>query len=199
MASISETVYSMQRIHCWLVCGIVALSLLWGACGSEPEPDEAAKLQQQLQAAFEAQQLDPEKIRTLSGELATALEARSAKEEAESAPEDLFRAAELYEQDIQRVDRALALYQRIVEQYPNHERAADALFKQGYLYHNVLQDLPQAEVAYRTFLERYPQHNLAPSAQEELKYLGISPEEWLQQKQRQARDSTELDSGATGS
>jgi len=199
MALIPETEYSMQRIHCWLVWGTMALSLLLVACGSEPEPDEVAELEQQLEAAFEEQQLNPEKIRKISGELAIALQARSTHTDAESAPEDLFRAAELYEQDIQQVNQALDLYQRIVEQHPNHERAADALFKQGYLYHNVLQDLPQAEAAYRAFLEKYPQHNLAPSAQEELNYLGVSPEEWLRQKQLQAEDSMQRDSGLTGS
>ena len=188
----------MQRIHWWLWWGVIALSLLSLACGSTPEPDEVTKLEQQLEAAFAEQQLEPEKIRQISGELATALEARvAAKPEAETAAEDLFRAAELQEQDIQQVDQALILYQRLIDQYPNHERAADALFKQGYLYHNVLQDLPKAEAAYATFFQQYPQHNLAPSAQEELNYLGVSPEEWLRQKQLEAQDSVSPGSAAS--
>jgi tetratricopeptide (TPR) repeat protein len=184
---------AMRRISLFLIMGLIIAGM--SACGTDSEPNEVTQLEAQLQAAYDAETLDPAQIRALSGKLGNALLVRAdAHPEADQTPEDLFRAAELYEQDINQIEQALTVYARLIEAHPQHERAADALFKQGYIYHNVLQDLPKAETAYRSFLQQYPTHNLAPSAQEELNFLGVSPEEWLRTKMKSRPDSTKGDS-----
>lgn len=185
----------------WRILGWVLIASLWlgmGACESEPEPDEVARLEAQLQAAFDAPTLDPKQVRELSGKLANALLVRAdANPEAAQTPEDLLRAANLYEQNPAQIPQALNVYDRLVREYPGTEYVADALFKQGYLYHNVVGDLPRAERAFRTFLAEYPAHELANSARDELAYLGVPPEEVLRQKlEAVAQDSATSDTTA---
>lgn len=101
--------------------------------------------------------------------------------EAPETPDFLFRAGELYSNDLGRVDKAIQVFDRNFQSYPQHPTAANALFLMGYLNHNVLQNLVQAEKNYRTFLEKYPDHKMAATAEFELQYLGKSPEEVFRQ------------------
>lgn len=97
--------------------------------------------------------------------------------EAPETPEFLFRAGELYSNDLGNMRKAVSIFQRNYQSYPDHETAANALFLLGYLNHNVLQDLVQAEKFYKEFLEKYPDHKMAQTAEFELTHLGKSPEE----------------------
>lgn len=97
--------------------------------------------------------------------------------EAPETPEFLFRAGELYSNDLGNMKRAVSIFKRNYQSYPDHETAANALFLLGYLNHNVLQDLVQAEKYYKEFLEKYPEHKMSQTAEFELTHLGKSPEE----------------------
>lgn len=97
--------------------------------------------------------------------------------EAPETPEFLFRAGELYSNDLGNMEKAVSIFKRNYQSYPDHETAANALFLLGYLNHNVLQNLVQAEQYYTEFLEKYPQHKMAQTAEFELTHLGKSPEE----------------------
>lgn len=96
---------------------------------------------------------------------------------APETPEFLFRAGELYSNELQRFDKAIEVFKRDYQDYPQHKTAANALFFIGYLYNNSLHDLAKAEQYYREFLEKYPGHNMAKHAQFELESLGMSPDE----------------------
>lgn len=97
--------------------------------------------------------------------------------EAPETPEFLFRAGELYSNELQDFPKAIEVFERDYKGYPAHETAANALFFIGYLYNNSLQDLPKAEAYYKEFLEKYPAHNMARHAEFELESLGLSADE----------------------
>ncbi len=97
--------------------------------------------------------------------------------QAPETPEFLFRAGELYSNDLGDLPRALQVFKRNYTDYPNHETAASALFLLAFLNHNVLQDLIEAEKYYREFIELHPNHKMASTAQFELEHLGQTPEE----------------------
>lgn len=93
--------------------------------------------------------------------------------EAPETPEYLFRAGELYSNDLQDYPKAIEMFKKNYLQYPEHETAGNALFFVGYHYNNSLHDLIQAEKYYQEFLQKYPTHKMAASAQFELKSLGM--------------------------
>lgn len=110
--------------------------------------------------------------------------------EAPESPEFLFRAGELYSNDLGNLPRALQIFQRNYKEYPHHETAASALFLLAFLNHNVLQDLVSAEKYYREFIDAYPQHKMASTAQFELEHLGQSPEEIFRSFDQDTTDAT---------
>lgn len=103
--------------------------------------------------------------------------------QAPESPDYLFKAGELYSQELGQLDRAIELFSRNYEQYPNHETAAHALFLKAYLFNNSLRDLVNAEKTYKVFLDKYPDHELARSAKFELDQLGIPDDELLRRLQ----------------
>jgi tetratricopeptide (TPR) repeat protein len=96
---------------------------------------------------------------------------------APETPEFLFRAGELYSNELQDYPRAIEMFQLNYQNYPDHKTAANALFFIGYLYNNSIHDLKKAEKYYKEFLERYPLHNMAEHARFELESLGMTPDQ----------------------
>jgi tetratricopeptide (TPR) repeat protein len=97
--------------------------------------------------------------------------------QATEAPEYLFRAGEVYSNELKDFYKAIDAFDKNYREYPNHETAGNALFFVGYLYNNSLADLTSAEKSYTEFLEKYPNHKLAPDAKFELQSLGMSMED----------------------
>lgn len=135
-------------------------------------------------------QADTEREKLLSGEADTALIGELGRAytsfadnypQATETPEFLFRAGELYSNDLGNIDHSIATFKRNYKEYPEHETAANALFLIAYLYHNVVQNLVQAEKYYTEFLAKYPAHKMSQTAQFELSHLGKSPEEVFQE------------------
>lgn len=97
--------------------------------------------------------------------------------DAPEAPEMLFRAGELYSNELQNMEMALKIFRRNYSEYPEHETAANALFFTGYLYNNSLKDFMNAEKSYKEFLDKYPDHKMARHAEFELSSMGMSVDE----------------------
>ena len=93
---------------------------------------------------------------------------------AADSPEYLFRAGEVYSNELKDVPKAIKAFEKNYKQYPNHETAATALFFIGYLYNNSLQDYANAEKYYKEFIAKYPNHKMARDAEFELSSLGLS-------------------------
>jgi tetratricopeptide (TPR) repeat protein len=96
---------------------------------------------------------------------------------APETPEFLFRAGELFSNELQDFPKAIEVFQRDYQNYPDHKTAANALFFIGYLYNNSLHDIAKAEQYYKEFLAKYPAHNMAKHAQFELESLGMTPDQ----------------------
>lgn len=78
-------------------------------------------------------------------------------------------------------NKALQLYNRILSSLPPHPRQPSALFMTGFIFANDLNDLNKAKEIYQEFLQKYPQDPLAESARSELKNLGKTPEQIIQE------------------
>jgi tetratricopeptide (TPR) repeat protein len=113
--------------------------------------------------------------------------------DAPETPEFLFRAGELYSNELNDFTKAIEVFQRNYEKYPDHETAGNALFFVAYLYNNSVHDLIRAEKFYKEFLDRYPNHKMAQSARFELESLGMPVDavfEKLMGSDSSANDST---------
>lgn len=82
--------------------------------------------------------------------------------------------------------KAISIFDRIMQNYPDNERFPHCLFLKAFIYENQLNQLGQAEMLYREFLAKYPGHEFADDAELSLKNLGKSPEELLEQFQKAA-------------
>jgi outer membrane protein assembly factor BamD (BamD/ComL family) len=80
--------------------------------------------------------------------------------------------------------KAISIFDRIMQNYPDYEKIPHCLFLKAFIYENQMNQLGQAEMLYREFLQKYPGHEFADDAELSLKNLGKSPEELLEQFQR---------------
>lgn len=79
---------------------------------------------------------------------------------------------------IEEPNKALQLYQTVVNTHAKHAKAPTALFMTGFVYENDLGDLTKAKAVYEQFLREYPNDpDFADDAKMALKMLGKTPEE----------------------
>ena len=85
--------------------------------------------------------------------------------------EELFNQAQvLYANE--NFDEAIALYKKVISDFPEGENRIKAIFMLGFMYANSLQDFTQAAEYYNIVIRDYPDDELTPSAQFELDNLG---------------------------
>lgn len=108
------------------------------------------------------------------------------------APEYLFKAGDVA-MHTNRSNKAILLYDRIINEYSNYRKAPEALFLKGYVFENNLGRLDRAEAIYKEFLEKYPDNEFADDAEVSLKYLGKTPEELIEifQQENAAKQAEE--------
>lgn len=101
-------------------------------------------------------------------------------------PEALSETASIYQNkqiknlsEEENLNKAIELFKKVHDEYPNSEFAASGLFMAGFIYANDLQNYDAATSIYKQFLQEYPDNELAASAQAELDNMGLSPEEIL--------------------
>lgn len=94
------------------------------------------------------------------------------------SPKYIFDAAEIAKL-LKTYDKALDLYDWLVNQYPNYSKTPSALFIKAFTLENELGRIEEAKTAYELFLEKYPDDNFADDARFSLENLGKSPEEVL--------------------
>ena len=100
------------------------------------------------------------------------------------AVEYLFKAAEFC-LNLGEGQRAIALYDRVIIEYPDFRKVPECLFLKAYVYENYLGDLENAKAIYLLFIERYPDNEFADDAQVSIQNLGKSPEELIRQFEEQ--------------
>jgi len=105
------------------------------------------------------------------------------------APEALYEMAALYQNNMiknlnkkESLQKSVEIYRSVYDKYPKSKKAPMALFMSGFILANELNNYDEASKTYNLFLKKFPNHELSTSAKEELKHLGLSPEEILKEK-----------------
>jgi tetratricopeptide (TPR) repeat protein len=99
---------------------------------------------------------------------------------AAKAPAYMFKAAELA-MNLEKTQKALDLYNKIIYTYPEYEKAPECLFLMAFIYENNLQNYGKAKELYEQFLKQYPNHEFADDAAFSLQNLGKSPEDLMRE------------------
>jgi outer membrane protein assembly factor BamD (BamD/ComL family) len=100
------------------------------------------------------------------------------------AVEYLFKGAEFC-LNLGEGQRAISLYDRVINEYPDFRKVPECLFLKGYVYENYLGDLENARAIYLEFIETYPDNEFADDAQVSIQNLGKSPEELIKEFEAQ--------------
>lgn len=102
------------------------------------------------------------------------------------APSYLLKAARVLV-DLGDFQGALKYLNRIEEDYPDHKIIPDALILKGFVHDDHLKDYSKAEKVYTRLIEEYPDHHYARDAKVLRKNLGKSPEEMIEQFEKQEK------------
>jgi|AntAceMinimDraft_16_1070373.scaffolds.fasta_scaffold20224_4 TolA-binding protein len=95
-------------------------------------------------------------------------------------PVYLFKAANL-SMNFFKPDKAIKLFDKILNDYPDYKKCPEVLFLKAFVYENNLKDLAKANKTYNEFLSKYPKHVLAESARISISNLGKSPEQIIKE------------------
>jgi len=92
--------------------------------------------------------------------------------------------------------KAIELFDKFIEKYPDNPKAAVSMFFKGYIYENQIKNLEKAKEIYLQFIEKYPNNDFTKDARLALKNLGKSPEEMIKEfeEQRKADSARVADS-----
>jgi tetratricopeptide (TPR) repeat protein len=81
--------------------------------------------------------------------------------------------------------RAIELYDRVINEYPDFRKVPECLFLKGYVYENYLGDLEMPGPFTLRFIETYPDNEFADDAEVSIQNLGKSPEELIKEFEAQ--------------
>lgn len=98
---------------------------------------------------------------------------------APESPELLNKAAETA-RSLKTFNKAISLYDWIIDKYPSTKLAPQAMFLKAFTYDNDLHDIDNAKIFYEEFTKKYPTHDFADDAKVLLENLGKSDQEFLQ-------------------
>ncbi|MBN8677475.1 MAG: tetratricopeptide repeat protein [Chitinophagales bacterium] len=161
------------------------LSVLLFACQNDPAASLEQKLTELDKAMGGAAVTDKSKADEFikaSEELATLVE----KSNPDKYINLMLKAAGLAK-TVQQPQKAIEMYQKVVDKYPQHKKAPTALFMIGFVQENDLNQLDQAKTTYESFLAKYPNDpDFTDDAQNALKQLGKSPEELIKEFEQNA-------------
>ena len=77
--------------------------------------------------------------------------------------------------------KAIELFDKFIEKYPDSPKAAVSMFFKAYIYENQIKDLEKAKEIYLQFIEKYPNDDFANDARIALQNLGKSPEQMVRE------------------
>ncbi len=103
------------------------------------------------------------------------------------SPQYLLKAAEI-QSNVLHTDRSIALFDRIINDYPDFEHVPICYFLKGIAYESNSQ-FDEAKAAYQTFVDKYPDHYMAEQTRLMIPKVGMSPEEMLDQILANANDT----------
>jgi TolA-binding protein len=155
---------------------LILIILFTGSCSS-PEKQLSDKIETEEKGLYKDSSLvpDPQKAKTVIALY---------DQYVEKFPRDtasagyLFKAGDISSKT-NNVSEAIRYFDRLIDNYPQHEKAPYALFLQGFIFENQLGDPVKAKPYYEEFLKKYPDHSLARDVNFSLENLGRSPEELI--------------------
>ena len=174
-----RTAYRMLKMFV-----VLATAAALTACGPSRE-ERVAQIEEMEDSVFES----PAALDTnVAEELTTLYMAFADKYPADSlTPAYLMKAAET-QAGILHTERAIALYDRVADNYPDFGDVPMCLFLKGNAYEQNEQ-FDEARRTYEEFLEKYPDHYMAPSTRQMLPMIGMSAEEMLDYIMAHASDT----------
>ncbi|MBC8487165.1 MAG: tetratricopeptide repeat protein [Bacteroidetes bacterium] len=107
------------------------------------------------------------------------------------APDYLFKAGDMA-MNLNMPHKAIEVFDRILQNYPDFEKTPQCLFLKGYVYENNLNDLEEARKIYTEFLEKFPDDEFADDAEVSIKNLGKSPEELIKEFEEQTKKEGDI-------
>lgn len=78
--------------------------------------------------------------------------------------------------------KAVENYQSLIKKFPDSKEVPSAMFMTAFIQANEMKLYDAAKINYQKFLDKYPNHELATSARQEIQFMGVSPDEIIQQK-----------------
>ena len=109
------------------------------------------------------------------------------------APAYLFKAAELA-MAIRSSAKAIELFGKVYNNYPDHPKAGTSLFLMGFVNDDQVKNLAEAQKYYRRFIAEYPEHNLIDAANGSLQILGKSNEDIIREFEAMRAKANQKDS-----
>ena len=109
------------------------------------------------------------------------------------APGYLFKAAELA-MAIRSSAKAIELYGKVYNDYPDHPSAGTSLFLMGFVNDDQVKNLAEAQKYYRRFIAEFPEHNLIDDAAFSLLNLGKSDEDIIREFEAMQKKANQQDS-----
>ena len=83
--------------------------------------------------------------------------------------------------------KAIGLFDKFIEKYPDNPKAAVSMFFKAYIYENQIKNLDKAKEIYLQFIEKYPNGDFTNDARIALKNLGKSPEQMVREFEEQRK------------
>lgn len=161
---------------------LIAIASLLFACGgggeqtTDPKMLEArARIRQQEDSIFESRSFDR---RTAQG-MVDVYKAYAAAYPADTlTPEYIFRAAGTLK-SMDEAEQGLALYDRLIRDYPSWRRTVDVLYMKALTLDDDLDRDGEAKVVYEQVIANFPDHPFARDARAMIENLGLSDEELI--------------------
>lgn len=94
--------------------------------------------------------------------------------------EYLFKAADLMMYHADPLE-TIAIYERIIQNYPSHDKAVMSLFLKAFVYDTRIGDTASARQYYEEFLQRYPDDDFAMDASMAIQNLGKPVEDLIRE------------------
>ncbi|MDR3609401.1 MAG: tetratricopeptide repeat protein [Ignavibacteriaceae bacterium] len=103
------------------------------------------------------------------------------------APEALYQLGTIYQNKMvpnmkekDSFEKAVQIYKSVFEKYPDSKRAQISLFMAGFIQANELRNYQEATATYNLFLQKYPKSDMSAAANDEVKNMGLTPEQILE-------------------
>lgn len=113
----------------------------------------------------------------------------------DSLAPDMLRKAAATSGDLNEHEKAVGLYDRLIENYPQWPRTADAMYFRAFEIENGLGKKGEAKAAYEDFMKKYPENQFADDAAKMIEYMSLTDAELIERFQKMNEGTEEGSAG----